>query len=341
MESVANTKVLIATGIYPPKIGGPAQYAQNTNEAFKKLGVESSVVTYGRDASLPTGFRHFIFFWKALFKTFGVDFVFALDTFSAALPALIAAKILRKKFIIRTGGDFLWESYVERTGDLVLLRNFYTETRQKRNKKEKVIFKLTKWILQKSDALVFSTTWQRDIWLPAYSLEVDKCFIVENYYGNKLPSYKPKEKNLVAGTRSLKWKNHARLKAALDMDHRKGLRIIYDDKTVPHSKFIEKLQYCYAVVIVSLGDISPNTILDALRCNKPFILTRETGLYEKLKDVGLFVDPEDTKDIADKIEMISQEKVYDEYKRKIENFNFRHSWDDICKEILSVYKKIS
>ena len=53
-------------------------------------------------------------------------------------------------------------------------------------------------------------------------------------------------------------------------------------------------------MVVTLGDVSPNTILDAIRADKPFIMTTETGFTERLKDIAVFVNPEDTRDIAEK-----------------------------------------
>ena len=57
-------RIFIATGIYPPKIGGPAQYAQNLKEALEKLGHRVVVKTYGIEDRLPTGVRHLFFFFK-------------------------------------------------------------------------------------------------------------------------------------------------------------------------------------------------------------------------------------------------------------------------------------
>src|SRR5207249_3226173 len=97
----------------------------------------------------------------------------------------------------------------------------------------------------------------------------------------------------------------SRLNEAFKKAQEKVPELILDDESLPYEMFLEKMKNCYATILVSLGDISPNMILDAIRCGKPFILTRETGLYEKLKDVGLFVDPEDVNDIAKKIDTLS------------------------------------
>src|SRR3989338_9856968 len=121
-------KILIATGIYPPDIGGPAQYARGVEEAWKKEGHNVKVLAFRFERKLPTGIRHLYYFLRVLFSLPGTDFVFSPDTWSAAFPATLACKLAGKKIIIRTGGDFFCEWYVERTGDRVLLRDFYSNT---------------------------------------------------------------------------------------------------------------------------------------------------------------------------------------------------------------------
>lgn len=333
-------KIIIATGIYPPDIGGPAQYAKNLKAEFEAKGHQVKVLTYRLEKILPTGIRHFWFFLRCLATFPRSDLVIALDTFSVALPAVAAAQLLGKKIIIRTGGDFLWEWYVERTGDLVLLKDFYQTRFNKLNFKEKIVFKLSRWAISRADRLIFSTDWQRKIWLPVYGFAETKTTIVENYYGPKELSFSPAEKNFLAGARPLKWKNAARLARAFEKIKINNAAIIYDDTTRPFDNFMEKVANCYAVVLVSLGDVSPNLVLDAIRHNKPFILTKETGLYEKLKNVGVFVDPENTDEIAAKILYLADEQNYEQCRKKIENFNFTHTWSQIADEFLEIHQNI-
>ncbi len=333
-------KILLVTGIYPPQIGGPAQYAKNLAEALRVQGHEVAVRTYELERKLPMGVRHLLFFFRSLWAMPGTDLVIALDTFSVAFPAVCAARLCGKKMIIRTGGDFLWEFYVERTGDLVLLRDFYNTRIGRLNFKERLIFKSTGWTLRGVNAIIFSTEWQRDIFTPAYGLDMKKNFIVENYCGERMPSFPAVIKNFVSATRPLKWKNHVRLAEAFKKVLGKGISVVHDINPVPHDMFIEKLQHAYVVILVSLGDISPNMILDTIRCGKPFIMTKETGFTEKLKDIALLVDPENVDDIAEKIEMLCDPKIYAEYQHRVQNFSFNHGWDEIAKEFLVVNSQI-
>ncbi len=338
-------KILIATGIYPPDIGGPAQYARGVEEAWKKEGHSVKVLAFRFERRLPTGVRHLYYFLRVLFSLRGVDFVFSPDTFSAALPALLACKLFGKKIIIRTGGDFLWESYVERTGDLVLLKDFYTTSVNKFNRKERIVFALLKFLFRHVGAIIFSTAWQKDIFEKPYGLDVKKCCIVENFYGrqehsNILKNVGMSEKVFVGGTRELHWKNLPRVEEAFKRVQEKDTSITFHLQTSDRAKFLEDIQSSYAVIIASLGDISPNTILEAISFGKPFILTRETGLYEKLKDIGVWVNPEDVNDIAEKISWLLDEKNYAEQCKKITGFTFTHSYEQIADELLEIHSKL-
>jgi glycosyltransferase involved in cell wall biosynthesis len=333
-------KIAIATGIYPPEIGGPAKYAKNLAETWRNSGNEVSVTIFSRLNYLPTGIRHLVYFLRLIPVVYKADFVLALDTYSAALPALCAAKLLGKIIIIRTGGDFLWESYVERTGDLVLLRDFYKVSIPKFNFKEKIIFFLTKFILNNVDALVWSTKWQKEIFELPYELSKQKNFIIENYYGTKHESLLPQKKNFISFARKLKWKNLELLKKVFERSDVKTVGAILETDNSNKHKFDEILSSSYAVIITSLGDISPNTILDAISYNKPFILTKENGLTERIKDIGIFVDPKNENEIAEKIIWLSQKENYDTQKRKIESFSFVHDWQEMVNEYIDVYNKI-
>lgn len=333
-------RILITTGIYPPEIGGPAEYAKNLKEVWSKQGCQVSVRVFSQFNFLPTGVRHLVYFFYILPAILKADFVFVLDTFSAALPSVLAARMLNKKIILRTGGDFLWESYVERTGELVVLKDFYKTRLNNFSLKERKIFKLIKFVLKNVNAVVWSTEWQKNIFMKPYELARQKHFIVENYYGPKISSKESVGKNFIAATRKLKWKNIPILERVF-----RGKEVIdsgasLDTKTVSHEQFLMKLSSSYAVIIVSLGDISPNTILDAIRYNKPFILTKENGLHDRIKDIGIFVDPQDSNDIAEKVIWLSNSANYKGQKNKVESFTFTHTWEEIAAEYIAIYDKI-
>lgn len=332
-------KILITTGIYPPKIGGPAQYAFNLKKNFGNMGHIVSVQTYTIEDKIPTGIRHIFFSLKIFKDIFCSSVIFALDTFSVGAPSVLVAKILRKKCIIRTGGDFLWEQYVERTKKKVLLKDFYLE-KPFFSFKEKIIFKITKWTLLNASHIIFSTEWQRDIFIKAYGLDDKRISIVENYYGDKESDVEWEDRVFVASTRDLVWKNIDTLKNIFEnlKKHEKALSLFTDN--LPYDKFMKKISSSYAVVLVSLGDISPNMIMDAIRYNRPFICTKEVGIYDRIKDAGIFVDPLNEEEIKNAIVHLLDTDGYREAKNKVRQFSFTHSWQDIAKEFLAILDKI-
>ena len=332
-------RILIVTGIYPPEIGGPAEYAKNLNDVWAGQGNNVSVKIFGRFQKIPWGLRHVIFFFYILPTVSRADYIVTLDAFSAGV--VTAASILfSKKVVFRTGGDVLWELYTERTGDLVLLKDFYVTRMDMLSRKERLIFYLMRWTLNNLSAIIWSTEWQRDIFIKPYKLENQKHFIVENFYGPKIQSFESKRKNFIASTRKLKWKNLDLLKRVFNRKDVLDAGAVLDTFPKEHSEFIKVLSYSYAAIIVSLGDISPNTIIDSITCNKPFILTKETGLTPRIKDITIFVDPQNEDEIAKEVIWLCDNSNYQEQKKKVESFNFIHTWEDIAGEYINIYKKI-
>jgi glycosyltransferase involved in cell wall biosynthesis len=338
-------RILIASGIYPPDIGGPAQYARNLYETWKKQGHDVKVAAYRWERAFPVFVRHILFFLKIFRKGWNADLILVLDTWSAAVPTMYACALMRKKYIIRTGGDFLWESYTERTGDLVLLKDFYETSLGKLSRKEKIIYKLGGESLRKASLVVFSTEWQRAIFEKAYNLDAKKSRIVENYCGPREEPCDPEGRSFVAATRELKWKNIDALRRAFKNAQEKVKEVGFEDIEFDTTKavydnFQERLRRAYAVVLTSLGDISPNMIFDAIRVGTPFILTQETGIADKVKECALFVDPTNESDIAEKIVWISDPKNRALQAEKVRKFSWIHTWEEIAKEFIDLNEKL-
>jgi hypothetical protein len=333
--------ILIATGVYPPDLGGPAEYAKNVEKVWREAGYKVLIKTFRLERKMPTGIRHLWYFFKILPAVWKADFVFILDTYSVAFPAILASKIFGKKTIIRIGGDFLWESYVERTGDMIPISEFYKGNFFVRfNFKERIIFKITKWVFKKASVLVWSTDWQREIMNAPYALPKGKNFTVENFYGSKIAGADFSVKNFVWPVRNIKIKNGEKIKLAFAEAAKADPRIILDLETMPFPKLIEKIRKSYAVILPSLSEVSPNLILHAIQYGKPFILTKYSGFSEKLKDIGIFVDPLDEKDIKEKILALAKPEIYAEYQKKVQSFNFTHTWKQISDEILRIYDEV-
>ncbi len=107
-------KILIATGIFPPEIGGPATYAALLAEKLPQNGFEIEVLPFRAVRKYPRVLRHFIYFFKVLLKSRKADIVFTQDPVSTGIPVVCASFLSRKKVVMRVAGDYAWEQSRQR-----------------------------------------------------------------------------------------------------------------------------------------------------------------------------------------------------------------------------------
>ena len=129
MENIFKTmqgkmKILICTGLYPPDIGGPATYSKLLFDELSKLGIEIDVLVFSDVKKFPYIIRHIIYFFKTLNRGRNASIIFAQDPLGSGLPAAFAAKILRKKFVLKIVGDRAWETAIQKFGFKKTLDDF-------------------------------------------------------------------------------------------------------------------------------------------------------------------------------------------------------------------------
>ena len=335
--------ILIATPIYPPDIGGPAQYAVMLRDGFEKSGHTVSVVSYGTLMRLPTGVRHLAYLCKLVPHAFSADTIVVLDTFSAAVPAIMLAKLLRKKTIVRVGGDFLWESYVERTHEPVLLSEFYTNSSQRQllyTQKEKKIFDLTMYVFRHATHIVFSTVWQRDIMMKPYDIVSSKVRVIENLYPARAKrNLVPKKKLILSPSRDIFLKNTHGLEAAFEILKQRFIDIYIDTATSSREVLLDRMSLAYCLVVPSLSEVSPNIVIDAVTMGVPVVVTEDCGIKDRLSDTVVWVDPRKPESIADGIALILDAQKYAEYMTKLSKFDVTHTADEIVQEFEELFDK--
>lgn len=156
-------KILIATGIYPPDIGGPATMLAALAKAFKDNGFEVKILTYSdeilkdeknifrigrKQNSLLMYLKYFLKMWKLSRWT---DVIYVTDTYSVGYFAYLIKKITGKKYILRFAGDSAWETAVNKgwTNDYIL--DFQDKTYPKKIEKMK---KRIKKIMVNADKVI-------------------------------------------------------------------------------------------------------------------------------------------------------------------------------------------
>ena len=114
LQTVRRPHVLIATPLFPPEVGGPATYTKLLSEHLPQEGFTVSVLAFREVRHLPKGVRHAVYFFKALARAEDADVIFAQDPTSVGLPAALAARIMRKPFLLKIVGDRAWETAMQR-----------------------------------------------------------------------------------------------------------------------------------------------------------------------------------------------------------------------------------
>lgn len=109
-------KVLVATGVYPPEIGGPATYSRLLEGGLPMSGIDVEVVPFRLVSKYPKLIRHVVYWYHLMKRARSSDIIYAMDPMSVGVPAFLAAFVLRKKFLLKVVGDYAWEQARQRFG---------------------------------------------------------------------------------------------------------------------------------------------------------------------------------------------------------------------------------
>lgn len=371
------TKLLIATGIYPPDIGGPATYSYNLTEEFKKKGLEVKIVAYGekeknesrQDVHLVSRRhnilnRYFKYFCAILELSSTADLVYCLDLVSAGLPTILAAKLRGKKIIFRFGGDFLWEKAFQNGWTGKSLNGYYPSIK---SVKEKLLFYFCYCLLKGGNYFVFSSKLQADIYRKYYRLPSDKITIIDNPIQNlqRLDCAAKKENFIIFAGRLIKLKNVISLIEAFSQVDSKDVKLlilgdgpeeerikerikelklekrVLVEKSLSHGELIKKLQISKFFILPSITEISPNVALECLSIFKPILITKENGLNPSVTSHLLAIDPFLIADIRKKIEFLLDDNNLDNYENELKKVVIKkNDWSDVAEKHLALFKKI-
>ena len=359
--------ILIATPLFPPQLGGPALYAQNLGDEFKKAGHGVQIVSFGPFLRYPSIIRHLIYLWALFRRAFRSDIIFALDYTSVGLPAAVVSLLLGKPLVIRVEGDFLWESFVERTRKDVALPEFY-RTHPPLTTKEKLIKKISGWVMNRAAHLVFSSAWRRKMVMHAYRTPEEKTVIIHNVFSHTLPlmpkAYGLNSKIILWAGRILYLKNLQQLLRVFAKvnDNTWQLHLVGEGPErkilelqvanlklqekvkffgpLPHEKLLNKISESAFFVLPSLSEVGPNAIADSILSGTPFIMTRESGYAEFVKNVGVFVDPLNEKELEDGMRQLMSEDELKRRRANIAKFKLQRSWREAAEEWANFFIRI-
>lgn len=326
-------RIIIATPLYPPDEGILARYAEGIGGSLQRKGNDVHIVAGNSWRSMPPGLRHFVYFLKVFSALRGASFVLALDSWSTGFPAYCAARVRGVPFLVRVGGDPVWESYVARRDESVRLSDFYAG--QKLSFKEHCMFRMIRMLLRGAQCIFFNTRFQRDLWQPVYGFDASKSRLLENWY----PAHEPRDASLrshvfVSAARATRFKNMKFLERVFSQLQKEHPDIVLDTRVVPHVEQLERLRSAYAVIIPSVSEIGSNTAIEAVSVGTPFIMTDDTGTKERLSECGIFIDTRSEERFKEALERLLDPEEYKTYSENARTFSFVRTWDEISDDIV-------
>jgi glycosyltransferase involved in cell wall biosynthesis len=354
-------KIVLATGIYPPEIGGPATYVRALEDEFHQQKIDVRVLTYARKHQTPNTKHHhnivrvpiglplvrWFRYARALRRlALDADVIIAFSSVSCGVP-LCMAKLTKPKKILRLGGDFFWERYTDH-GGMKSLREWYVGVTG-------YWLLVTGWmmkLLQSFDYIVFSTRFQEEIYEEHYT-SLPSHSVIEN----ALPSgmlYKHERhepfrllcmgrfvgfKNLPALMKAVNGMEGVTLTLVGDGPMRSKLQKIAGEnvsfRAPLHGDEKEKVLIEHDLLVISsITEISPNVALEARASGLPVLLTQETGLSKSLTDGMVIRDLSSSEKITEAIREVMEQ--YGEITECASRPVNKRGWKEVADEWLSL-----
>lgn len=371
-------KILLAAGIFYPDVGGPAIHVRKIAERLTSEGFDVTVLAYGDDPTntqfsfavrrvsrrYPKILQWVLYFIHAIHFTLFAKVVYAFDPTAAGQPACLAALLCGKPFIIRVGGDPIWEREAEEGRIFMSLDQYYKEGLYTHDKP--TLFKMIRVMLKRADALVLYNQKFKDFYSSYYSVNPEKICIVKNPVFKREPATSILSDNpiiLFAG-RFVSYKNLPLVMKAFDTVYKntgKGTlmlvgkgpdkdalvllqdsltskdRIVFKD-SLPQEALFNLVRESAICIGPALSEFNPNFILESLSFGKPVLLSKGHGLSVDLPDKFIF-DPFNQHELEEKITYLFNAGQYKEAVEEIARIPLNQSWENVTDFHLDLVRK--
>jgi len=359
-------KILVTTGIYPPEIGGPATYTALLEKEMPKHGIEVSVLPFRTVRNLPKIIRHIAFFFKVLLSGRKVDILYTQDPVSVGFPTMVAAKILRKPFLIRVAGDYAWEQAAGRFG----VKDSIDDFQNKRYSWQiELLRKIQRATVRNADCAITPSKYFRNL---VASWNKNKDNVVTIYNGINFNDVSPNDgsfesKTMISAGRLVPWKGFDtlietmndlpdwKLFIAGNGPDKERLRKVISDQNLANRVFllgdmiradlIQKMQACQLFILNTSFESFSFQIVEAMFAGTPVISTNIGNISEIVDngENGLLIQPNNKAEILEAIQKLSdtsvRSKMVDNAKEKAKTFSIEKTIKETSDIIFSLIKK--
>ena len=223
-------KILIATPIYPPEIGGPATYVKELCEKLhKKYDITivaytdvrnpfpgTRLVSVSKRRPLPV--RLSKFFLAILKESKDIDLIYVQNAMAAGLPVALASIIRRKPFILKFVGDEAWERATQLRKTDKKLEEFLQSPEG--GLRVKMMMWIQGFVLRRASIVTTPSAYLKDEIIKTYKINPKIALV--NYNASEEPHILPfeitRKKHRIATTaRLVAWKGIAGIIRALSL----------------------------------------------------------------------------------------------------------------------------
>ncbi len=184
-------KIVLATGIYPPEIGGPAGYVRGLAAELVSRGHQVAVVAYGTDKTemgrgfevtvVPRTYGPLVRYCRYMLAVRRLarrsDLVYIQGPVSEGLPGMLGAILANKPAILKIVGDYAWEQYQQTSiKNQELLDEFLTHHHSGKIRLFEVI---ERWVAKKAKAIIVPSKYLKTV-VEKWGILSDKIKVIYN-----------------------------------------------------------------------------------------------------------------------------------------------------------------
>ncbi len=281
--------IVLATGIYPPEVGGPATYAKELVDGLPERGVRIVLVKFSDVRHLPKLLKHYAYYrrvYKALKKA---DGVLALDPVSVGLPAMRAAKKLHKPFLVKIVGDYAWEQGVQRFGVTEDLDDFVAK--QQPSVAVRILQKIQTKVALAADCVVVPGPYLKEV-VQQWGVAGEKITVINNGISipEHLPDYKKEEHVflVVSAGRRVPWKGFEAIEHIVQKHTEEGWRVeILSGR--PREEVLGAMKAADVFVLNSRYEGFPHTLVETMTLGTPVVASNTKAHQYLVGNTGLLV----------------------------------------------------
>lgn len=338
-------KIIIAAGIYPPDIGGPATYSQLIAKEFSKRGNKVKVICYSDSRSSEMFemfdvrneqfeqaersnkrsdrtfkvikisrrhnklFRYFLYFWRLFKLSYNSDVIYAQGPLAAGLSSMWVKKILGKKFIIKIVGDYAWEQGVNQFNIKELIEEFQ---KKKYHWWVELMRIIQKTVAKNADKVIVPSEFLKKI-VKGWGVSENKIEVIYNAFSKPkdIKFVKLEGDIIISAGRSEPWKGFNTLREIMPELKKENpkFNLIIATK-LPHDELMGYFKASKMFVLNSGYEGLSHMILEAMAMGLPVITTDVCGNPELIKHGynGLLVEYNNKKQLKQSILKLWRDK---------------------------------